>query len=97
MMNSILIATLLGGLAITGWAADQHKHNSGKETTLKPYPLKTCVVSKEKLGSMGEPYVHKHQDREIKFCCKGCLKTFNKAPAKYVKTLEEAEQKAIKQ
>lgn len=58
---------------------------------LKPYLLKTCLVSDEKLGGMGDPYVHKFQDREIKFCCKGCLKDFNKEPAKFIKKLEKAE------
>jgi YHS domain-containing protein len=62
----------------------------------KPYPLKTCVVSGEKLGEMGDPYVFTYQGREIKMCCKGCLKDFNKEPAKYIKQLEEAEKSAKK-
>ena len=58
----------------------------------KPYPLQTCLVSGEKLGGdMGKPYVFVHQGREIKLCCKSCLKQFNKEPAKYIKKLEEAE------
>ena len=61
----------------------------------KPYPLKTCVVSGEKFGGdMGDPYVFTHQGREIKLCCKSCLKDFNKEPAKYIKKLEEAEKAA---
>lgn len=81
------------GLALTGTvqAADapkSHDHGSGK---VKPYTLKTCLVSDEKLGGMGEPYVHKHEGRELKFCCKGCLKDFNKDPKKFVIKLEKAE------
>ena len=61
----------------------------------KPYPLKTCLVSGEKLdGDMGKPYVFTHEGREIKFCCKGCLKDFNKEPAKYIKRLDAAEKAA---
>jgi len=61
----------------------------------KPYPLKTCVVSGEKFGGdMGDPYVFTHQGREIRLCCKSCLKDFNKEPAKYIKKLEEAEKAA---
>jgi len=56
-----------------------------------PYPLQTCVVSGEKLGEMGAPHTFTHQGREIKLCCKGCLKDFHKDPAKYLKKLEEAE------
>lgn len=60
-----------------------------------PYPLANCVVSGEALGSMGDPYVHVHQeagkpDRKVLFCCKGCLKRFNKAPAKYLEKLDAA-------
>lgn len=40
---------------------------------------------------MGSPHTFVHNGREIKLCCKGCLKDFNKEPAKYIKQLEEAE------
>ena len=67
-----------------------------KDSKLKPYPLQTCVVSGEKLGEMGKPVVYEYKDREIKFCCKDCIKDFKKDPDKYVKKLEEAEAKAKK-
>jgi hypothetical protein len=62
----------------------------------KPYTLKTCAVSGEELGSMGDPYVFQHRGREIKLCCKGCLKTFNKQPEKFIKSVEKAEAEAAK-
>jgi hypothetical protein len=62
----------------------------------KPYPLDTCLVSGEKLGGMGDPYVFTHEGREIKMCCKSCLKDFNKDTAKYIKKLEDAEKKGSK-
>lgn len=69
--------------------------NNAGSTASTTYPLDTCVVSGEKLGDMGEPYVHVHQeagkpDRTVKFCCKGCLKKFQQDPAKYLKLLDEA-------
>jgi hypothetical protein len=74
---------------LTGFAADEKK-----TTKAKPYPLKTCVVSDEKFGGeMGEPYVFTYKDREVKLCCKSCLKDFNKEPAKFVKKMEAAEKK----
>ena len=74
---------------LTGFAADEKK-----TTKAKPYPLKTCVVSDEKFGGeMGEPYVFTYKDREVKLCCKSCLKDFNKEPAKYIKKIEAAEKK----
>ena len=60
------------------------------------YPLQTCVVSGEKLGSMGKSYVHTFEGKEVQFCCKGCLKDFNKDPQKYLKKIEEAAEKAKK-
>ena len=64
----------------------------GTNAKPKPYPLTTCIVSGEKLdGDMGKPYVFTYQDREIKLCCKSCLKDFNKEPAKFIKKLDEAE------
>ncbi len=75
---------------ITGMAAE-HQHSSDAKAA-KPYPLKTCIVSGEKLdGDMGKPYVFVHEGQEIKLCCKGCLKDFNKEPAKYIKKLAEAQ------
>ena len=64
-----------------------------KNAKLKPYTLDKCVVSDEKLGDMGKPFVHEYKGREIKFCCKSCLKDFNKDPEKYVKKIEAAEAK----
>lgn len=61
---------------------------------VKPYPLKTCVVSGEQLGEMGKPHSFAWKKREIQLCCKGCLKEFKKEPAKYVQKLAEAEQAA---
>lgn len=61
-----------------------------KKAEKKAYPLKTCVVSGEKLDSMGD------DGREIQFCCKSCLKDFKKTPAKYLKKLDEAEKPAKK-
>ena len=85
VLSALLVATA------AGLAADK------KAEPAKPYPLATCVVSDEKLGGdMGQPYVFTHEGREIKLCCKSCLKEFNKTPAKYIKKIEEAEAKAKK-
>lgn len=58
------------------------------------YPLKTCIVSGEALGEMGEPVTITHEGRTIKFCCKGCIKKFKADPAQYLKVMDEAEKKA---
>lgn len=56
---------------------------------VKPYPLDTCIVSDEKLDSMGKPYTFTHEGQEIKLCCKPCLKKFQKEPAKYLEKLKK--------
>lgn len=61
----------------------------------KPYPLDTCIISGDKLGSMGAPHVIVHNGQEVKFCCSGCEDDFNKEPEKYLKEIAaKAEAKA---
>jgi hypothetical protein len=86
LVTAALLATPLAGFA----------DDAKKSDKSKPYPLKTCIVTGEKLGEMGDPYVHTYQNREIKFCCKSCLKKFDKDAAGYLKKIDEAEQKAKK-
>jgi hypothetical protein len=90
---TLFAATLTTGLclgSLTARAADAQKP--------KPYPLTTCVVSDEKLGAdpSMKPYVFTHEGREIKLCCKSCLKDFKKDSATYIKKIEAAENKAKK-
>ncbi len=53
-----------------------------------PYPLDTCLVSGEKLGSMGKPPEIIYEGRQIKFCCKSCIPDFKEDPAKYLSKLK---------
>lgn len=53
----------------------------------KPYPLDTCIVSGEKLGSMGKPHVIVKDGQQVKFCCAGCEDDFNKEPEKFLKEI----------
>jgi len=89
-LTAITLAVSYLAAPVAGFAAEKQSEKT------KPYPLEKCVVSDEKLGEMGKPYVFTHEGREIKLCCKSCLKDFKKDPAKYVKKIEEAEAKAKK-
>ncbi len=92
--GSLLFSAVLT-FSVLAFAAEQEPQVAQKTAKLKPYSLKTCLVSDEKLGGdMGEPFVYKYKDREIKFCCKGCQKDFDKDPAKHIKKLETAEKAA---
>jgi len=68
-----ILATLLLTLAITAHAAD-----------VKPYTLKTCLVSGNELGTMGKPITKVYGSQEIKFCCKPCIKKFEANPTKFL-------------
>ena len=89
-LKSLVAVVLLVSLMtpVVSLAAD------AKSKTLKPYTLKTCVVSGDKLGEMGKPYAFVYQDQEIKLCCSGCKKDFDKNPAKYVAKIRAADKKA---
>lgn len=86
-LKAAVCGLLLVGLLPLANAADK------KDEKAKPYPLKTCIVSDEKLGDMGDPYVFTHEGQEVKLCCKSCLKDFNKKPEKYMKKVAKAEKK----
>ena len=49
------------------------------------YPIKTCVVSGEELGSMGDPIVLVHEGTTVKLCCEGCKEDFEADPDKFLK------------
>ena len=63
------------------------------------YPTTACIVSEDKLGGdMGKPVdfiyrVEGKPDRLITFCCKDCIKDFDKDPEKYLKILDGAAKK----
>jgi hypothetical protein len=51
---------------------------------IKPYPKDTCIVTGNKLGSMGPVVTQVHEGQEVKFCCKPCVKKFTTNPGKYL-------------
>jgi len=83
-LTVIVLAVAWVAAPLAGFAEDK------KEEKAKPYPLEKCIVSDEKLGEMGKPFVFIYEGQEIKLCCKSCQKDFKKDPAKYLKKLAEA-------
>lgn len=59
-----------------------------------PFTLTTCPVAGHELDHEGEPVVHVHEGREVKFCCEDCLAKFKADPGKY---LEKIDQQMIEQ
>jgi hypothetical protein len=58
------------------------------------YPLQTCVVTSEKLGSMGAPHDKLYGTTLVRFCCSGCVTDFEKDPAPYLKKIADAKKPA---
>jgi hypothetical protein len=87
-MKTLLLSALLVLGLVAGLRAED-------KPTAPAYPLTTCVVSGETLGEMGDPidYIYKEEgkpDRLVKFCCKMCVSSFKKNPAKYLAKLDAA-------
>jgi hypothetical protein len=57
-------------------------------TNVKPYTADTCILSDNKLGSMGPPVTKVYGNQEVKFCCKPCVAKFEKDPQRYLKKLQ---------
>ena len=64
------------------------------EAQRKTYPLATCVVSDEELGSMGDPVEVLYGVRLVRLCCKGCEKAFAKDPEAFLAKVAAAKKKA---
>jgi YHS domain-containing protein len=92
MKSTKLLLSSLAASAVllTLSACKENSTSAESETSSNPvasnseYPLDVCVVSGEKLGSMGEPFVIDYEGTEVRFCCDNCLPKFNEDPAKYV-------------
>ncbi len=79
----LFLASCAAPMADSGHAA-----RNRERIAAKAYPLKTCLVSGDKLGEDGEkPVVFDYQGQEIKLCCESCKPKFDKNPAKYLAKL----------
>ena len=54
----------------------------------KAYPLDVCLVTGNDLESMDGSITKVYGEREIKFCCKPCIKKFEANQAKYLAKLK---------
>jgi YHS domain-containing protein len=75
-MKTLLTTLAIAALTIGAVNAEEKKTEKKAEV---------CPVSGEKLGDHGKPYVFTHEGKEVKLCCKACLKDFKKDPDKYLK------------
>jgi hypothetical protein len=103
LICSMFVAVGFVGLIGCGDDHDHSKHDHGTpaakspetpaapaDSNAKPYPLKTCIVSGEELGKMGEPMRFTYKGQEIKLCCKGCEKKFHADADKFLEKIAAA-------
>lgn len=74
---AIIVSAFVLGTAGTSLAADK----------TKSYTKDVCIVTDNKLGSMGRVITKTYEGQEVKFCCKPCVSKFEKNPAKYLSKL----------
>ena len=75
---------------VWGGCSEQSSSSTGSSSEAKAYTLDTCVVSDEKLGSMGEPVVKVYDGQQVKFCCNSCVKDFEKDKTKFIAKISAA-------
>lgn len=63
------------------------------EAQIPTYPLATCPVSDEKLGSMGEPVDVLYGTKLVRLCCKSCKKAVEKDGPALLAKIEAARKK----
>jgi YHS domain-containing protein len=86
-----ILAALTAGCSVEQKAPEMSPSTSASQSAqAKSYPVDWCVVSGEKLGSMGDPVVKVYQGQEVKFCCKHCIEEFEKNPAMYMAKIDSA-------
>jgi len=54
---------------------------------VKRYPLNTCIVTDNELGSMGDIITKTYGNQEVSFCCKPCIRKFEADPEKFLAKL----------
>lgn len=60
---------------------------TGAVAGVKSYPLDTCIVTDNKLGSMGTPVTKVYGDQQVKFCCAPCVRKFERDPQRFLAKL----------
>ncbi|MCS6970041.1 MAG: hypothetical protein NZ552_03365 [Planctomycetes bacterium] len=77
-------------LRMLAWSAAFAAALAAGESPPLPYPLTTCLVSGQELGSMGPPLTVVREGQEIQLCCRGCVRALDRDLPRYLQTLAAA-------
>ncbi|MBK6767315.1 MAG: hypothetical protein IPG71_13775 [bacterium] len=89
MTRLLLSALLLTILSARGFAEELSASTADMTAAAGKYPLAVCPISGEELGEMGDPVTNVYGGREVTFCCKNCVGTFEKDLAASMKALDK--------
>jgi hypothetical protein len=87
LILSTLAALTLGLVSCASPGAGPSGAEHSVSAGVKKYTSDKCIVTDNKLGSMGDPVTYVHNGQEVKFCCAPCIKKFKENPDKYLATL----------
>lgn len=62
--------------------------SSNTGSSVKSYPLSTCLVTGEGLESKKGSITKVYKGQEVKFCCKPCVMAFNKNPEVFLSKIQ---------
>lgn len=80
----VMIAALATiGCSASGDSTLVLKPTAAQLQAAKPASNRICPVSGDSIGAMGEGVRVIWKGQVVNLCCPGCLKTFEKDPAKY--------------
>src|SRR5260221_3768532 len=86
-MKKQMIVLLTAAFTLSAFAADPSPSASASATPSAQSYQKAvntvCRISGDKVGDIGKPVYAQYKGQTIAFCCKHCLKKFNKNPDKY--------------
>jgi YHS domain-containing protein len=86
-MKKQMLALLAATVSFSAFAADPSPAPSASAApsaqTSNQAVNTVCPVSGDTVGDVGKPVYAQYQGKTIAFCCKDCLKKFNKNPEKY--------------
>jgi YHS domain-containing protein len=82
MIGMVLMSFALVVGAVTAVAQE-------KKGKVAPYPLKTCIVTENDLDSMGGEIRRVYDGQEVKFCCRPCIKKFERNPERYLERMRK--------
>jgi hypothetical protein len=77
-MKKTILLTILAAMTIVVASCTTTK------TSVDAKPQRTCVVTGNTLGSMGDPVSVMHNGKTVKLCCRPCIKKFKADPEKYL-------------